>query len=363
MDFLNHVFLDNAIRDYALVGAIIFLAYILKKLVGKYFTRLLFFLFRQAGMDVDSKVFTTLALRPAEDFLFFLIAYTALSELHFPEVMRHSFLSTDTQALVHAIGKGIIILAFFRMLLRSIDYIAMEMEKKADMTSDLSDNQLVVFFRDFLKVLLIIIGGLALLRFVFGQDITKILAGLSLVGAAVALAARESLENLIASFIIFFDKPFTTGDLLKVNNITGTVERIGLRSTRIRTPEKTYVSVPNKQMVDSVVDNLSRRTQRRAELRLEIDLATGSAQLNALLAGLHRILERPPVMQHAVLMSDITPSAYLIVLEYFTDNIPIEAFNALKQEINLAVTAQLEVLEIGLAGARKEVIRVQQIQP
>ena len=54
-------------------------------------------------------------------------------------------------------------------------------------------------------------------------------------GAALALAAKESIENLIASFIIFFDKPFFTGDTLKVNNVSGTVEKIGLRSTRIRT--------------------------------------------------------------------------------------------------------------------------------
>jgi MscS family membrane protein len=79
-------------------------------------------------------------------------------------------------------------------------------------------------------------------------------------GAALALAARESLENIIASFIIFFDKPFVTGDNLKIQQVTGTVERIGLRSTRIRTADKTLVSVPNKQMVDSIVDNLSMRT-------------------------------------------------------------------------------------------------------
>ncbi|MEI9958567.1 MAG: mechanosensitive ion channel domain-containing protein [Ferruginibacter sp.] len=59
------------------------------------------------------------------------------------------------------------------------------------------------------------------------------------------------MENLIASFIIFFDKPFTAGDTLTANNISGTVEKIGLRSTRIRTADKTLVTIPNKLMVDS----------------------------------------------------------------------------------------------------------------
>jgi MscS family membrane protein len=119
-----------------------------------------------------------------------------------------------------------------------------------------------------LKVIISIIGVLFILKAAFNQNIGSLLTGLSIVGAAMALAAKESLENLIASFIIFFDKPFFTGDTLKVNNVSGTVEKIGLRSTRIRTTEKTLVTVPNKQMVDSVVDNMSMRTQRRAEIKL-----------------------------------------------------------------------------------------------
>jgi len=130
---------------------------------------------------------------------------------------------------------------------------------------------LIIFFREFLKVILIIVCILVMIRYVFNQDITKLLAGLSIVGAAIALAAKESIENLIASFIIFFDRPFTVGDLLKVQQVNGTVEKIGLRSTRIRTTERTYVTIPNKQMVDSIVDNLSLRNKRRFELVLELD--------------------------------------------------------------------------------------------
>jgi MscS family membrane protein len=146
-----------------------------------------------------------------------------------------------------------------------------------------------------------------------------------------------------------------TGDLLKVGNITGTVERIGLRSTRIRTPEKTYVTMPNKQMVDSVVDNLTRRSQRRAELKLDIDLRTGSAKLQDLVDGIHRILESPMVMQKSVYMSDITADSYLIQCEYFTELISIEEFSILKQDVNLKVIRLLEDLDVSIAGAEKVV--------
>ncbi len=165
-------------------------------------------------------------------------------------------------------------LSFIWLLLRIIDFIATILEKKANLTADQTDNQLIVFFRDFFKVIIAIIGLMMVLNYAFGLNVGSMITGLSIVGAGIALALRESLENLIASFIIFFDKPFTTGDLVKVNNITGTVEKIGLRSTRIRSDQKTYVSVPNKQMVDSVLDNLSLRTQRKGELKLEIGLTT-----------------------------------------------------------------------------------------
>jgi MscS family membrane protein len=114
------------------------------------------------------------------------------------------------------------------------------------------------------------------LRYVFNESIGNLVTSLSIVGAAVALSTRESLENIIASFIIFFDKPFTIGDLVKVNGFTGTIEKIGLRSTRIRTQEKTYISVPNKQMVDSIVDNISLRSERKIEMDLQLSVQTSA---------------------------------------------------------------------------------------
>lgn len=352
-DFFDQIFLSNTIRDYTIVAGVILLAYILKKFVGKHTTRIFFFLVKQFGKDIDRDAFTKLVLGPVENFLFLLISYVALVNLNFPSLFLYKFMKTNTRNIAETVGTAILILTFFRMLLRGIDYIAMVMEKKANLTPDMNDNQLVVFFKDFLKVLLIIIGLLAMLQFAFNQNITKILAGLSLVGAAIALAARESLENLIASFIIFFDKPFAAGDLLKVNNITGTVERIGLRSTRIRTVEKTYVTVPNKQMVDSVVDNLTLRTQRRAELKLELDLKTTSDQVKVLLDRLGEILTKPLIRQKTVVLNDISPEAFMVQCEYFTDAIDIQTFNGLKQELILQVMHLLEELNIEIAGAEK----------
>jgi MscS family membrane protein len=353
-ELLNHVFLSNPVRDYLIVAAVILLAYLLKRFTGAFSSRLLFYVMRQFGREVDREAFSRLVLGPIETFLFLFISYLALVNLKFPELLFVKFGKTDTSKAVEAAGTTIIILAFFRMLLRSIDYFALVMERKANLTPDYSDNQLILFFKDFFKVLLVIVCLLAILNLAFGRDITKILAGLSIVGAAIALAARESLENLIASFIIFFDKPFTAGDLVKVNTITGVVERIGLRSTRIRTTDKTYVTVPNKQMVDSIVDNLTLRTQRRAELKLELDLKTSRDQIQELKEAIQSLLRHPLIVTGTAMLNDIQPEAFLLHVEYFTDAIPIDQFNQLKQELNFNVIGLLEQHGIEIAGAERE---------
>jgi MscS family membrane protein len=228
--------------------------------------------------------------------------------------------------------------------------MAVVMKKKADSGQDDSDEQLIIFFREFLKVITIIICILVMIRFVFHQDITKLLAGLSLVGAAIALAAKESLENLIASFIIFFDKPFRVGDLLKVHQINGHVESIGLRSTRIRTADKTYVTIPNKQMVDSIVDNQSQRDRRRGELILHIDLKTSALQISQLIIELEEKVVMPEVAELTVLLSDIHLDSYTITIEFLTELVQGAEFNQLKQRINLIVLQVLESRGVGLAG-------------
>jgi MscS family membrane protein len=235
-----------------------------------------------------------------------------------------------------------------------IDFVAMILEKKADLTPDQSDNQLIIFFKYFFKVVIGVIGILLILK-AFGFNIGSLITGLSIATAAIALALRESLENLIASFIIFFDKPFTVGDLVQVQQVTGTVEKIGLRSTRIRTDQKTFVSVPNKQMVDSILDNLSLRTQRKAEIRLEIGTNSSVETLNKFIEGIKSKFDHPQIEGSSVFLLEIRSNSFLINADFFTAPISIAEFNKLKQQKNLEILKLMEEMKIELAGASSEI--------
>src|SRR5205085_12226670 len=109
----------------------------------------------------------------------------------------------------------------------------------------------------------------------------------------------------------------------------GTVERIGLRSTRIRTDQKSYVTVPNKQMVDTILDNLSLRTQRKVVLTLEISSSTSYGMVNHLINSIdHILLKRNDYIQtYSVVLADITKNIFLIQVEYFTGAIPVDIYN------------------------------------
>lgn len=354
-ELFNRVILDNTIGQYLIVFGVIFLAFLLKKFVGKWASKLIFVVMNLAGRKMDESAFIALVLKPVKFFLFWLITISAIYTLKFPSLFYFQFFNTNTRRLLNIFSTSAIVITFFWVLMRIIDYLAMVMGRKADLTQDLTDNQLVVFFKDFLKVIVVIAGILAVLQLAFHINILNILAGLSIVAAALALSARESLENLIASFIIFFDKPFSTGDTLKVQNVTGTVEKIGLRSTRIRTTDKTYVSVPNKQMVDTIVDNWSLRTQRKVELRLYISLSTKSSQLGQFIEGLNQLLNHEKIENRNIFLCDIQQTAFQVAIDYFTAPLVIEEFNKIRQEVNMAIIMLAEKIGIEFAGLSSDI--------
>ena len=358
MDFLDKIYFDNTLRSYCIVVATIGIVLLLKRYLSLYVVSLSFIFVKRTWKTVSKESFVNLVAGPFKWFLVILISVFAIDKLNFPGVLLFTLYGHTTADIVARTGTGLIIISFFRMLLKLMDFVALVMEEKANLTPDLRDNQIVVFLRDFLKVIVGIIGVLLIIKACFNQPLGNLLTGLSIVGAALALGAKESLENLIASFIIFIDKPFFTGDTLKVNNITGKVEKIGLRSTKILTPDKTLVTIPNKQMVDSVVDNWSMRTHRRAEIKLELSVKTPVAKVENIIAELKKILESNSwqLSPYSVFLKELGKNGITIIIEYFTETIPLPEFDAIKEHIHLQIKKILESNEVVFAGEANTIV-------
>ena len=283
-----------------------------------------------------------------------MVAIIAFYELQFPEAWNVHIYKISLQQGMESVVKLVFVILLIRVCLRTLEFISIILEEKAKLSKDQTDDQLILFFRDFFKVILYIIGILMVLHYVFNENIGNLVTSLSIVGAAVALSMRESLENIIASFIIFFDKPFTVGDLVKVNNFTGTIEKIGLRSTRIRTEIKTYISVPNKQMVDTIVDNISLRTERKIEMDLQISTNTSAIALANFAQFLRTITaNHQQVMSSIVFVSESGKQFHTIHVECL---IPLEvdlpAFQMLREELNLAAVSYANEHQIAFAETK-----------
>ncbi len=354
-DFLNQVWFENTVQSYIIVIAVILVMLAIKKYVAHYVADLLFLVIHQVWKDVDKASFRSLVAKPLSIFLFLFVTIVSLDKLTYPSFLNFKIYRIDFHGLLDTLGTIILIISFFRLIISIVNFVALILHRKAERTVDPTDDQLIIFFKEFFRVLIGLVGLLMILKYAFGYQISNLLTGLSIVGAAVALALRESLENLIASFIIFFDKPFHVGDVVKVNTFTGTVEKIGLRSVRIRTDQKTFITVPNKQMVDTIIDNLSMRTQRRADLKLEIGLSAKAEQLDKFVAEVRNIIKHDDVQNASAYLTDITPSSYMVAVEYYTGPITMTDFNNLKQQVNLRVLQLVHDLGMEIAGGSTDI--------
>jgi MscS family membrane protein len=335
---LDQQILSNSIKSYLIILGILLVTFIVKRLISRFFASLIYTWIDKKNHSELRKSHVHRLVVPIERFLIFLVAIVAFYELKFPEAWNlHIYKISFQQAMESAVKLTFVIL-FIRVCLRTLEFIAIILEEKAKLSKDQTDDQLILFFRDFFKVILYIVGVLMILHYVFNENIGNLVTSLSIVGAAIALSMRESLENIIASFIIFFDKPFTVGDLVKVNNFTGTIEKIGLRSTRIRTENKTYISVPNKQMVDTIVDNISLRTERKIEMDLQLSISTSAQALSAFAQYLRETTNAIKDISNAtVFISESGKQFHTIHVECLVPlHLDIVGFQLLREELNLA---------------------------
>jgi MscS family membrane protein len=143
------------------------------------------------------------------------------------------------------------------------------------------------------KVAVVILGGLTMLSRA-GYPVGTLIAGLGIGGLALALGAQKTLENVFGAFSLAADQPFHLGDLVKIENVTGTIESIGLRSTRIRTPDRSVVVIPNGKLAEMKTESMAARDRMRLACTLGLVYQTKAAQLRQVLEGIEGALRAHP---------------------------------------------------------------------
>ncbi|KAA9331298.1 mechanosensitive ion channel family protein [Hymenobacter busanensis] len=347
--FLNQRFFGNTVGQFMVCGIVLLLGFLLRRLLSRIVAKLIYRLTKKYTAGVSEQQLNALLIQPLSVVLFLFTLFLAFNVLDYP--VRVTDLAHNEPWLKKAAFRLYqmgVIWAMAWVVLRLIDFAELVYRRRAEFTTNVNtrlDAQFIPFAKDFLKVLVLIFAFLVMLGQVFAVNVTALIGGLGIGGLAVAFAAKESLENLIASFTIFLDRPFQVGELVTVGGITGTVEKIGFRSTRLRTAEKSYVTVPNRSMIDKPLDNLSLRTARRVTFTLNFSHDTTREQLLGIATELRQyLLQLPNVVPEEVQikLAALTQSGRDVSVQYFVQVPTYDEYLDVKEEVNYRI---LEIVE------------------
>lgn len=360
-EVLHYRFLGNNVAAYLWCAGILLFGYLFKTLISKLLSKLLFRFIRKRTEGVSEKQFQALLIQPLSVVIFLVTAFFAFQVLDYP--VRSSELTRNepwAQVALFRVFQIAVFTGVAWIALRMIDFLVLVFQRRAESTPSRLNDQLIPFAKDLLKVLVLCIAFLVILGRVFGVNVTALVGGLGIGGLAVAFAAKESLENLIASFTIFLDRPFAVGDLVTVGGITGTVEKVGFRSTRLRTAEKTYVTVPNKSMIDKPLDNLSLRTARRVSFTLSLGQRTTSQQLRTIIAEAKSVIQKHPLTSDEVQIkfAGLTPTAKEVSVQYFVETLSYDEYLDVKEEIDYSLIEIVETHGGTFANAGTTVVQL-----
>jgi MscS family membrane protein len=185
------------------------------------------------------------------------------------------------------------IIAILILLWRLADYISNYTKNRMSRRGRISAISIILFIRRTIKVALIVLGCIAILSAV-GVNVTTWLAALGIGGIALALGAQKTVENFVGGVSLVVDQPLRVGDYCKIGDVTGTVEQIGMRSTRLRTGERTVVTIPNGDLSASRIENFAHRDRFLFDPVFELRLDTTPDQIRFLLVELRSILYSHP---------------------------------------------------------------------
>jgi MscS family membrane protein len=234
--------------------------------------------------------------------------------------------------------------AFFWALSRAVDTISTLILCSRWLTTHPATRGLLPLGARLGKVAIWAVAVVAFLSHM-GYPVASLLAGLGIGGLAVAMASKTTLENLFGAFSIGADQPFREGDFIKVEDVVGTVETIGLRSTRIRTLDRTLVTIPNSKLAELRTESYTARDRIRLACVLGLVYTTTAEQMRTVLAGLEKVLrQHPKIWPDTVVVRFRALADFALEIEIMAwfQTADWSEFQAIRQEVLLSF---MEVVE------------------
>ncbi|MFN3939391.1 MAG: mechanosensitive ion channel family protein, partial [Chitinophagales bacterium] len=315
-EFLQRDFLDNTMRQYMWVAGVLLFILLFNGFISRVISKLLFRLVKRSNFKDKGELFLKQLLKPVQYLIVLQAIFIGLTTLHQPAFFEEAFLGTTYEKFFYGIYRLLAILSVAWLFSRIADFFTEILRLRAEETPHTSDDQIAAFLKDVLRVIVWSGAILTIFAVVLHINVTSLLAGAGIAGIAIAFAAQETLQNLFGSISIFTERPFVVGDLVEVDGIQGTVEKVGFRSTRVRTMDKVYVTVPNKNIVNNKMNNLTLRTSRRVQFIIGLTYQTPEPVLKEIIFALREHAEVYPKRNDRYIVTLYNFSAYSIDIWY-----------------------------------------------
>lgn len=257
------------------------------------------------------------------------------------QVIAQTLLADDVFFLVFLSGvtRTLIVIALLIAAYRLVEVLLKSSRQIFSITGMVIEDRLVPFVRVALKLFVIAVGVVMVLN-VWGFDISGLVAGIGLGGLGLTLAAQDTVANLFGFISIVGDRPFDVGDFIKTPDVEGSVEHVGLRSTRVRQRDQALVTVPNAKLANSAILNWSRLYKRQIDFILGVTYTTSVDQMRELLERIRSALtERESVQKDSVIAYFINfgSSSLEVLIRCYVLIADWGAFTAEKERINLQI--------------------------
>lgn len=333
LDLFNVRASGNTVTHYAISALLLVVALLARRLV----TGLVFVGLRKIASKtettLDDKLFGALE-GPASAFVMVVGIFSSLKVLK---------LSAEADEYIAAGSRVAFSLVIFWALWRTLSAV-LDHGSEVARSKQLGIGAFMPWIKKTLMTVFVVLGVLLIVQSL-GYDVKAILAGLGIGGLAFALAAQDTLANVFGAIVVAIDQPFRIGEAVRIGPNIGTVEDIGLRSTRIRLVDKSLMTIPNKTVAAETITNLSRFTRRRFEQVIGLTYDTKPAELEAILKQIRDIITAEAEVDAASVMvffRDFSASSLDIWVVYECVSPDFPKAMLVKQRINLAVMRAIQ---------------------
>lgn len=336
-EFLKQVWYNNTVQNYLIAAGAIIAAWLVLQLFKKVIIRLLLKWASRTPHDFDEVIVTT-GGKYLIPYFYLLINYSILNQLTLSDrvqrIMDVAILIVSVYFIVKFITKTV------EGLLQAYLKLKGEPEERLKQWKGL----LMI-----VKSIIWIIGLLMMIDNL-GYDVTAIVAGLGVGGIAIALAAQNILGDLFSYFVIFFDKPFEVGDFIDLGAEKGNVERIGIKTSHVRSVTGEQMIIPNAEMVKRTIRNFKRLEKRRMFFTIGVLYETSADKLEMVPALIEKAIKSQPNIEfQRSHLSGFADSAINFETVYFVLSDDYNLFMRIHQQVCLHIVKSFAAHEIEFA--------------